>query len=88
MAFTMELHTDGDGKILAELSPASENDRFHMKRSVLIVRFWHESGNVIRGSLHHPASGATAYIQSSDELAGISRALDLGFTRPAAKGSS
>jgi hypothetical protein len=82
MAFTMALHADGDGTLHAELSPATEGQCFRVKPSILIVRLWHESINVVRGSLHHPASGATAYIQGTDELAGISRALDLEVTRP------
>lgn len=85
MAFTMTLHADDEGRIRAELSPACENDRFRMKRSVLIVRLWHESGDVVRASLHHPASGATAYVQGNDELATISHALDLELTQAASE---
>lgn len=77
----MALHADADGKMRVELSPADDEERIAMKRSVLVVRLWHESLNVIRASLHHPASGATAYVQGNDELAGISRALDIELTR-------
>lgn len=77
MAFTLALHADGDGTLHAELSPVDEGARFRMTRSVLVVRLWHEALNVVRASLYHPASGATAYIQGSDELAGISRAIGL-----------
>lgn len=86
MAFTLALHADDDGTLHAKVSAVSEGRRFRIKRCVLVVRLWREALNVVRASLYHPASGATAYLQGSDELAGISRALNLELRPTAEKG--
>jgi len=73
----MDLYADDDGTMHVAITAAATGQRFKLNDSLLVLRLWHESANVVRASVHHPASGTTAYVQSSDELAGLSRALEL-----------
>lgn len=60
------------------VSVAAGGTRFTMHDdALLILHFWHEATNIVRASVAHPATGTTAYLQGTDELAGLSRALDL-----------
>ena len=77
LAVTVSLQAGNDGKLHFEITPPDEGQRFTMKSGLLVVRVWNEALNIVRCSLHHPASGATAYVQGSDDLIHLWRLLDL-----------
>jgi hypothetical protein len=77
LAFTMSLHAARDGKLHAEFAAPEERDRFTVSNALLVLRLWTESPDVIRCSLHHPLSGAIAYLQGNHELAQLSEAIGL-----------
>jgi hypothetical protein len=77
----MSLFAGDDGRLHAEIAPSGDDERFTMRSALLVLRVWRESPEIVRCSLHHPASGTTAYVQGSEELAELSNILQLEVTR-------
>ena len=80
LGFTMLLCASDDGRLHADISPSDEG-RFGITRSLLVLTMWCESDTIVRCSLHHPATGAIAYIQGSKELIELSEILNLELMR-------
>jgi len=77
----MSVYADSDGKLHLDVAPTEDEGRFTVKNSLLILRLWRESVGIVRCSLHHPASGSTAYLQGNDELATLSEHIELELHR-------
>ena len=80
LGFTMSLCASDDGRLHADVSPSDE-DRFVITRSLLVLNVWRESHEIVRCSLQHPATGAIAYMQGNMELVELSDILKLELTR-------
>jgi hypothetical protein len=77
----MSLYAGDDGRLHAEIAPSGDDERFTMRSTLLVLRLWRESPQIVRCSLHHPASGTTAYVQGSEELTELSTILQLELSR-------
>lgn len=81
VALTMSLRAGDDGKLYAEVSVPDREQRLAIRNSLLVLRLWQESPEVVRCSVHCPATGATAYLQGNEELLELSRTLRLELHR-------
>jgi hypothetical protein len=86
IGFTMSLYSGDDGKLHAEVSPPEGDEYFIIRRALLILRIWRESEALIRCSVHHPASGTTAYVQCNEEVAELLQVLHLELLSHARSG--
>ncbi len=62
------------------VEPIDAADRITAQRSRLVVELWHETPNLIRGTISH-ASGAIAHFQGGKPLADFARTLQLRIER-------
>jgi hypothetical protein len=81
LGFTLSLRAGDDGNLHAEIAPSDDQERFHMRDTLLVLRMWRESTEIVRCSIQHPASGTTAYLQGSGEIGGLVQVLQLGLER-------
>jgi hypothetical protein len=79
LGFTMSLRAGADGNLHAEISPSGDQERFHLRETLLVLRLWRESSEIVRCSILHPASGSTAYLQGNGEISGLMQALQLSL---------
>jgi hypothetical protein len=77
LGFTMSLRAGDDGNLHAEIAPSGEAERFHLCETLLVLRLWRESNEIVRCSILHPASGNTAYLQGNGEITGLIQALQI-----------
>jgi hypothetical protein len=79
LGFTMTLRAGEDGNLHAEVAPSGEAERFYLCETLLVLRLWRESNEIVRCSILHPASGNTAYLQGNGEITGLIQALQIGL---------
>jgi len=73
----MCLRAGDDGNLHAEIAPSGEAERFHLCETLLVLRLWRESNEILRCSILHPASGNIAYIQGNGEITSLIQALQI-----------
>jgi hypothetical protein len=62
------------------VEPIDEAQRITTQRSRVVVELWHETPNLIRGTISH-SSGAVAHFQGGKQLADFARMLRLRIER-------
>jgi hypothetical protein len=63
------------------VTPANEDERFSIDRSVVTIRIWREGLDVVRGTISHPQSRTTSYFQGNAALLRMAEALSLRLVR-------
>jgi hypothetical protein len=63
------------------VTPADEEERLSVDRSVVTVRIWREGLDVVRGTISHPQSGTTSFFQGNAALLRVAEVLSLRLVR-------
>jgi hypothetical protein len=80
LGFTVSLRAGKDGNLHAAIAPSNDQEQFHLPGdSLLVLRMWSESAEIVRCAIHHPASGAVAYLQGNGEIGELVQALQLSL---------
>jgi len=80
LGFTVSLRAGKDGHLHAAIAPSNDQEQFHLPGdSLLVLRMWSESAEIVRCAIHHPASGAIAYLQGNGEIGELVQALQLSL---------